>query len=69
MRKVKEVKKRFVGKGIKLECLICKGNMFWERTTLMNTPGMSFLGLDWANRNAINYVCDSCGHVHWFLDK
>lgn len=54
--------------GYKLECPICKGNQFWERTTLMNTAGASFLGFDWANKEARNYVCDHCGYVMWFLD-
>ena len=69
MSKVKEIKERYVRKGIKLECVICKKTMFWTRTTLMNTPGMTFLSLDWANRSATNYVCDNCGYVHWFLEK
>lgn len=69
MSKQKEVKEYFVRKGLKLECVICKGYLFWTRNTLMNTKGMSLAGLDWANKNATNYVCDSCGYVHWFLEK
>jgi predicted nucleic-acid-binding Zn-ribbon protein len=65
----KEVKEYFIKQGLKLECVICKNTLFWTRTTLMNTSGMSFLGLDWANKNATNYVCNACGYVHWFLDK
>ena len=56
-------------KGNKLECAVCKNDTFWERQTLMNTPGMTFLGLEWANKKAQNYICDHCGHVHWFLNK
>ena len=65
----KEVKEYFVKKGLKLECVICKSHLFWTRTTLMNTTGMSIIGLDWANKHATNYVCNSCGYVHWFLEK
>jgi len=36
---------------------------------LLNTRGISFLGLDWANKVADNYVCDRCGYVHWFLQR
>ncbi len=64
-----EVKEYFVKKGLKLECAICKNTTFWTRKTLMNTPGMSFLNLDWANKSAVNYVCSECGYVHWFLEK
>ena len=27
---------------------------------------LSFLDLDWANENAINYDCDQCGDLFWF---
>ena len=69
MKKSKEVKEHIVFKGKKLECTICGNTKFWTRKTLMNTTGMSFFNLDWANRNATNYVCDLCGYVHWFLEK
>jgi hypothetical protein len=69
MRKTKEVTERFVANGIQLECTICKGKLFWTRQTLMNTVGMSFLNLDWANKNATNYICNNCGYVHWFLHQ
>lgn len=55
-------------KGHQLECPVCKGDEFWERTTLMNTAGATFLKLDWANKEAKNYVCNHCGYVMWFLD-
>lgn len=53
--------------GNKLSCPICKHTQFWSRETLMNTTGMSFFNLDWANRSAKNYVCNNCGYVYWFL--
>jgi len=34
---------------------------------LVNTPGLTFFGMEWANRQAENFVCDRCGHVLWFL--
>lgn len=56
-------------KGNKLKCVVCKNDTFWERRTLMNTPGMTFMSLDWANKTAQNYICDNCGYVHWFMDS
>lgn len=56
-------------KGNKLECPVCKHDKFWAKETLMNTPGMTFLGLEWANKNAQNFICDNCGFVYWFLKK
>ncbi len=58
--------RRVVG-GWDLECPICGHREFWKRKTLMNTPGLTFFGVEWANRQADNYVCDACGHVLWFV--
>ncbi|KAB3532104.1 hypothetical protein [Alkaliphilus serpentinus] len=55
--------------GNLLKCQVCGHDQFWHRETLMNTAGASFLGFDWANKAADNYVCDQCGYVHWFLSK
>jgi DNA-directed RNA polymerase subunit RPC12/RpoP len=55
------------GKG--LRCPHCEHERFWTRSTLMNTKGATFLGFEWANKEARNYVCDQCGHVLWFLEK
>ena len=64
----KEIKQRWV-KGKALVCPVCDNDCFWERRTLMNTPGMTFAGLDWANKKAQNYICGECGYVYWFLDS
>jgi hypothetical protein len=53
--------------GHELNCTVCGHDRFWRRQTLMNTPGLTFFGVEWANRQADNYVCDKCGHVLWFL--
>ncbi len=29
---------------------------------------MTFLNLDWANRNATLLICTSCSHIEWFLE-
>lgn len=61
--------KQIVIKSKKLECSHCNHDEFWTRETLMNTPKMTFFKLDWANKRAQNYICDSCGYVHWFMNK
>lgn len=53
--------------GHTLRCPVCAHDRFWKRRTLMNTPGLTFFGVEWANRQAENFVCDRCGHVLWFL--
>lgn len=52
--------------GNKLVCPICSSNKFWTRTTLLNTETATFLGFDWANKKAENYICDNCGYILWF---
>ncbi|RQD71009.1 MAG: hypothetical protein D5S00_02790 [Tindallia sp. MSAO_Bac2] len=54
-------------RGNQLICPVCEREEFWERETLMNTAGATFLGFDWANKPAQNYVCDYCGYVYWFI--
>lgn len=58
--------KKVVIKGHELVCPVCGSTDFWERKTKLNTTGMTFLGLDWANADAINYVCDHCSYMFWF---
>lgn len=64
-------KEKIIGKhkvaGVILECPVCQNSEFWTRKTLMNTPGLTFLNLEWANKLSTNYVCSNCGHVLWFL--
>lgn len=68
MAKEKIISKHKIAGNI-LQCPICGHDEFWTRKTLMNTPGLTFFGLEWANRASTNYVCNSCGHVLWFLSK
>jgi len=53
--------------GTPLTCAHCSGQTFWERSALLNTPGMTWLGLDWLNESAEVFVCGTCGRLEWFL--
>jgi hypothetical protein len=53
------------GKGV--SCGHCAGDRFVEGRAQLNTAGMSFLNLDWANRSAATLTCTSCGRIEWFL--
>jgi len=55
--------------GKALHCPVCGHKKFWKRATLMNTPGMTFWGLDWANKQAENLICNSCGYIFWFMHE
>lgn len=54
--------------GKPVRCSHCGGSCFDEREGKINTTGMSFMGLDWANQSAKVLVCRECGHLEWFLE-
>lgn len=53
--------------GKAVVCSHCGGEEFDERSGQLNTAGASLLNLDWANATARVLVCQSCGHLEWFL--
>jgi len=50
-------------------CPHCGGEDFDLVNALLNTRGMTFLGLDFANRGASLLVCLGCSQILWFLEK
>ena len=50
-----------------LHCVVCGSTQFWDREIKLNTTGMEFLGMEWANSSALGLVCASCGYVHEFV--
>jgi len=51
----------------RLTCVVCGEGAFAYRPVLLNTPGMTYAGLDWANKTAVGAICRECGFVHEFL--
>jgi hypothetical protein len=58
---------RYLVAGKPVNCAHCAHDRFVEGTAQLNTAGMSFLNLDWANRSAATLACTSCGRIEWFL--
>ncbi len=54
---------------IQVKCPHCGGLDFDDGYAMLNTPGLTFLGLDWANRQANLLICRGCSHVQWFLTE
>lgn len=54
--------------GAALACVVCGGRDFAYREIKLNTTGMTFMDLDWANRSGAGAICRACGYVHTFLD-
>jgi hypothetical protein len=50
-------------------CSHCGGKDFAEGSALLNSRGLTFLNLDWANQDASLLICRKCSHIEWFLDK
>ena len=55
-----------IGKG-KLTCTVCGHQRFHERNSLLNTRAATLFNLDWANKEATNYICAQCGFIFWFM--
>ncbi len=57
----------FQMQGKAIACPHCGGTQFDPGPALLNTAGMTFFDLDWANRSATVLVCTQCSHIQWFL--
>ncbi|MBI3125207.1 MAG: DNA-binding protein [Ignavibacteriales bacterium] len=50
-------------------CTNCGGDHFYLLPNiLLNTPGATFLGFDWANKTASTLICDNCSRMEWYLE-
>lgn len=58
--------RRFEIGGSQLRCMHCRHDTFTGASVLLNTPGMTFLGLEWLNDSARVLACVNCGFLHWF---
>ena len=52
--------------GRPLTCLVCGGNRFDERTSMLNSRGGEFFGMGWTDEKATNFACTRCGYIFWF---
>jgi predicted nucleic-acid-binding Zn-ribbon protein len=59
---------RYAIAGKVIVCPHCGGQDFEEGSAQLNTPGLTFFNLDWANRSASLLICRTCSHIEWFLD-
>jgi hypothetical protein len=58
---------RYTVAGRTVSCTHCHADRFVEGRAQLNTAGMTFLNLDWANRSAATLTCTACGRIEWFL--
>ena len=55
--------------GKPVVCPHCGNTDFEKSSAQLNTAGLTFLGLDWANRSAKVFVCKNCSNIQWFLNE
>lgn len=60
---------RYSAGGVMLQCPSCGYDRFDLDFRQLNTTGLSFFGLDWANKNAAILVCQRCTHISWFMKE
>jgi hypothetical protein len=58
---------RYTVAGKAVTSLHCSHDRFVEGRAQLNTAGLTFLDLDWANRSAATLTCTSCGRIEWHL--
>ena len=58
---------RYIVAGKIVNCGHCASDRFVEGRAQLNSAGMTFLNLDWANRSAATLTYTSCGHIDWYL--
>lgn len=60
---------RFSVAGVTVRCPHCGGERFDDSAAMLNTRGLTLLGLDFANRDGYLLVCKKCTHIDWFLEQ
>ena len=54
--------------GKRISCPHCNSTEFAEGRAQLNTAGMSFLNLDWANKSITTLTCTKCGCLQWYAN-
>ncbi|MEU8034720.1 hypothetical protein AB0C13_40335, partial [Streptomyces sp. NPDC049099] len=55
--------------GVWIKCNFCQGDLFRDREVKLNSSGMEFMSLGWANESATGLICWNCGYVHLFVNR
>lgn len=67
--KQSEVPVEYTVEDTPVKCPHCGEGQFSLGTAQLNTAGMTFLHLDWADKTAYTLVCAHCGHIEWFAQE
>ena len=58
-----------VVEGRAVPCPLCGHDRFWTRKTVLAGRPLAIFDMEWAGNEALNYVCDRCGHMLWFIHR
>ncbi len=61
--------RRYVLVGKPIVCPHCGHDHFIRGRALLNSAGMTFFNLDWAEKTATTLACSDCGRITWFLEE
>jgi len=50
-------------------CPHCGHDEFIVGRAQLHTAGLTFLGLEWANRSANTLLCGVCGRIEWYMTE
>src|SRR5262249_48030407 len=56
-------------RGVWIKCNFCQGDLFRDREVKLNSSGLEFMSLGWANESATGLICWNCGYVHLFVNR
>jgi len=59
----------YSSQGNTIVCPHCGNAEFTQGSAQLNTRGMTFLNIDWANKSATTLACTKCGLLQWFLQS
>lgn len=54
-------------RGKNVKCIACQNDTFRTKRVLLNTAGLTYLGMDWLNRSAEVLICEECGFLNWYM--
>jgi hypothetical protein len=55
--------------GEPLSCMVCHHGRFWQRNVEITPVMAELFSLDQAKTAVVCYICDRCGHIHWFMPQ
>ncbi|WP_369214608.1 hypothetical protein [Streptomyces flavofungini] len=54
---------------MRISCQVCGSDVFREREVKLNSFGMEFMKMAWADEAATGLICWKCGYVHLFVNR